>query len=80
MASVAPANPADSGGTSRSPGSGAGWALVALLKMIAVFGGLWGAFRLGWLRPLPLVGGYLCLVLGVVTAALTSDKARRSDL
>ncbi len=46
------------------------WSLVAVLKMAALFGGLYLLLRGGWVSLLPLLAGYGALPLGIVAGQL----------
>lgn len=47
-------------------GTGASWGLVALFKILALFGGIFLVLRQGYFDLLPVVIGYGALPLGVV--------------
>jgi hypothetical protein len=51
------------------------WGLAALIKMLLLFGGLWILMAKGLVLPVALVGGYLCLPIGIAIGSLVSDKA-----
>ena len=54
----------------QAPASSPLWVLLAFAKLAALFGGALLAMHLGWVRPVPLVAGYLALPVGLVAAAL----------
>lgn len=68
----ADAQPGDAGG------SGAAWALFAVLKMALLFGGVWMLLTRGMVDPIPLVVGYGVLPIGITASALLPPAKPRS--
>jgi hypothetical protein len=69
-------------------GTSQGWAVVGLLKMLALFGGFWWLMQSGVVEALPFVVGYGALPLGITLAqvltpavppATASPAAQASD-
>jgi hypothetical protein len=57
---------------------GAAWGVFALLKLFALFGGIWFLLTSGVVAPIPLVVGYGVLPLGIAAAGLWNAlKPRR---
>jgi hypothetical protein len=57
-------------------GAGAGaWGVVALVKMVVLFGGIWILMTHGLVDPMGLVVGYGALPIGIAIGSLVSDKA-----
>lgn len=61
-------------GAARRGGSVAGWALLALVKMSVLFGGIWLLMTRGYVDALPLVVGYGSLPVGIAVAAVMADR------
>lgn len=59
-------------------GSGAAWALFAVLKMVLLFGGVWMLLTRGMVDPIPLVVGYGVLPIGITASALLPPAKPRS--
>ena len=55
---------------------GAGAGVVGLLKMFALFGGVWILLKLGVVDPLPLVVGYGALPVGICVSSLVRSRRR----
>lgn len=51
-------------------GNTAPWAVIALLKMALLFGGVWLILRTGVISPLALVAGYAALPVGITIGSL----------
>ena len=51
-------------------GNTAPWAVIALLKMALLFGGVWLILRTGVVSPLALVAGYAALPVGITIGSL----------
>ncbi len=56
------------------PKGGAGWLLLALGKMLLLFGGLWLLATSKLLEPLPMLVGYGVLPIGITASALFGRK------
>jgi hypothetical protein len=54
-----------------------GWAVVGLLKMLALFGGFWWLLRSGVVEALPFVVGYGALPLGITLAQVLTPAGGR---
>ena len=65
--------PPDEGGSGRVL-----WAVLAVVKMLLLFGGIWLLLTTGKVAPIGLVVGYGVLPLGMVAAALW-PKPRPKD-
>ena len=50
------------------------WGVIALGKMMVLFGGLWVLMTHHWVDPIPLVVGYGSLPIGIAIGAVVSDK------
>lgn len=56
-------------------GSGGGaWGVIALVKMLVLFGGIWLLMTHGLVDPIGLVVGYGALPIGIAIGSLVSDK------
>jgi ATP synthase I chain len=55
--------------------SRAGWALVAMLKMVGLFGVVWLLIRHGLVSPMSLVVGLGALPIGIAIGSLVSDRS-----
>lgn len=61
-----------------SAGNGAGaarYGVLAGLKILALFGGMWLLMARGWVAPLPLLVGYGALPLGIAMASLLAPRS-----
>jgi hypothetical protein len=58
----------------RASGAGA-WALVALLKMFALFGVVWLLMRNAIVSPLPMLVGFGALPVGIAIGSIVSDRS-----
>jgi hypothetical protein len=54
--------------------AGFAWGVIALGKILALFGGLWLLLSRHLVDPLPLVAGYGSLPIGIAIGAVVSDK------
>jgi hypothetical protein len=54
--------------------SKAGWALVALLKMLGLIAAVWLLMRHGVVSPLPMLVGFGALPIGIAIGTLVSDR------
>jgi hypothetical protein len=54
-------------------GGGVAWGLLAILKMVILFGGVWILLSRKLVDPMPLVVGYGALPLGIVASTLWSS-------
>jgi hypothetical protein len=54
--------------------SRAAWALLAALKMLAIFAVLWLVVRSGAVPPLAMMAGYGSLPIGIAIGSLVSDR------
>ncbi len=54
--------------------AGFAWGVIALGKMMVLFGGLWVLMTHHWVDPIPLVVGYGSLPIGIAIGAVVSDK------
>jgi hypothetical protein len=61
-------------------GNTAPWALVALLKLVVLFGGVWLILKSGVVSGLSLAAGYAALPFGVTIASLFGPKPSEDDL
>jgi len=61
-------------GDMRPSGAGA-WALLALLKMFALFGIVWLLMRHAMVSPLPLLVGFGALPIGIAIGSIVSDRS-----
>jgi hypothetical protein len=59
--------------------SSAMWGLFALVKVFALFGGVWLLMSAKIVDPLPLVVGWGALPVGIAIGSLLSDKTARSS-
>jgi hypothetical protein len=58
-----------------SQGAGAGtWGVLAMVKMIVLFGGIWLVMTKGLVDPMGLVLGYGSLPIGIAIGSIVSDK------
>jgi hypothetical protein len=61
-----------------APGSNAqsraGWALVAMLKMLGLVAGVWLLMRHGVVSALPMLVGFGALPIGIAIGTLVSDR------
>jgi hypothetical protein len=55
-------------------GSTAVWAVVAVVKLLALVAGVWAILKSGALSPLSLVGGYTALPIGITLGSLFGPK------
>ncbi len=60
-------------GESRGVGAGT-WGLLAMVKMVVLFGGIWLVMTKGLVDPLGLVVGYGSLPIGIAIGSIVSDK------
>jgi hypothetical protein len=57
-------------------GAGAGaWGVIAFMKMLILFGGIWMMMTRGLVDPMGLLAGYGSLPIGIVIGSIVSDKA-----
>jgi hypothetical protein len=56
------------------------WAVVAVLKMLVLFGGVWVILKSGVVSGLSLAAGYAALPFGVTFASLFGPKPPENDL
>jgi hypothetical protein len=62
-------------GEQSPPRNGAGrWALLAVLKMFALFAVVWLFMRCAFLSPLALLAGFGALPVGIAIGSLVSDR------
>ena len=54
--------------------NGAGWALVALLKMLGLVAIVWLLMRHGVVSPLPMLAGFGALPIGIAIGSAVSDR------
>jgi hypothetical protein len=61
------------------PGGGGGsvWGVLAVVKMLVLFGGVWILMTKGVVDPIPLVVGYGSMPIGIAIGSLVSDKTAR---
>jgi hypothetical protein len=62
----------DAGGGGTSAGA---WGVIALGKMMVLFGGIWFLMTRGLVDPMGLVVGYGSLPIGIAIGSIVSDKA-----
>ncbi len=55
--------------------SRAAWALLAVLKMGALFAVVWLLMRHGVVDPLPMLIGFMSLPIGIAIGSLVSDRS-----
>jgi hypothetical protein len=55
-------------------GNTAPWAIIALLKMTLLFGGVWMILRTGSVSALSLIAGYAALPIGITIGSLFGPK------
>jgi hypothetical protein len=60
-------------------GNTAPWGVIALLKMLLLFGGVWLILRTGVISALSLILGYLALPIGVTVGSLFGPSPRGDD-
>ena len=56
--------------------SRAGWALVAVLKMLGLLAMAWLLMRHGIVSPLPMLVGFGALPIGIAIGSLVSDRSQ----
>jgi hypothetical protein len=61
-------------------GNAAPWAVIAVLKMILLFGGVWLLVKSGLVSGLSLAAGYSAMPFGITFASLFGPKPSESDL
>ncbi len=61
-------------------GNAAPWAVIAVLKMVLLFGGVWLLVRSGLVNGLSLAAGYSAMPFGITFASLFGPKPSESDL
>lgn len=61
-------------------GNTAPWGVVAVLKLVLLFGGVWLIIKSGRVSGLSLAAGYAALPFGVTLASLFGPKPSESDL
>jgi len=59
--------------------SRAGWALVAVLKMLGLLALAWLLMRHGMVSPLPMLIGFGALPIGIAIGSLVSDRTPPPD-
>jgi hypothetical protein len=64
--------PSDAAGANAQ--SRAEWALVAMLKMVGLIGGMWLLIRHGVVSPLGMAAGFGALPIGIAIGGLVSDR------
>lgn len=57
-------------------GGGTPWGVIALLKMIFLFGGVWLILRTGAISAISLVAGYAALPVGIAIGSLFGPTPR----
>lgn len=57
-------------------GNTAPWGIIALLKMLLLFGGVWLILRSGAVSALSLIAGYLALPIGITVGSLFGPTPR----
>jgi hypothetical protein len=63
------------GTSGESPGASAGtWGVLAMVKMVVLFGGIWIVMTKGLVDPMGLVVGYGSLPIGIAIGSIVSDK------
>lgn len=60
-------------------GAGTPWGVIALLKMLFLFGGVWLILRTGAISALSLVAGYAALPIGITIGSLFGPTPRDPD-
>jgi hypothetical protein len=63
--------------TAEGKRGGAAWGLFALLKMVALFGGIWLLLTRSVVDPIPLVVGYGVLPLAIAVSGVVTSLAPR---
>ncbi len=61
-------------------GNTAPWAVIAVLKMILLFGGVWLLLQSGLVSAMSLAMGYAALPLGITLASLFGPAPPETDL
>jgi ATP synthase I chain len=61
-------------------GNTAPWGVVAVLKMVLLFGGVWLILRSGAISAISLVAGYVALPFGITIASLFGPAPPESDI
>jgi hypothetical protein len=65
----------DQAGEGRGAGMGAGaWGVLALGKMLVLFGGIWLLMTSGRVDPIGLLVGYGSLPIGIAFGSIVSDR------
>ncbi len=59
--------------------AGFAWGVLALGKIMVLFGGLWFLMTHHLVDPIPLVVGYGALPIGIAIGAVVSDKTARDE-
>jgi hypothetical protein len=68
----------DPGADGEARGAGAGtWGVLAMVKMVVLFGGIWLVMTKGLVDPMGLVVGYGSLPIGIAIGSIVSDKTTR---
>ncbi|MBL0197526.1 MAG: hypothetical protein IPQ09_25555 [Myxococcales bacterium] len=80
---VEPVEPAEPAPAAPKSTFSAAWALLGVLKMLVLFGGIWALMTRALVDPIGLVVGYGCLPLGVslrgLAPALRPRRSTRRD-
>jgi hypothetical protein len=63
------------GASAARPGGAGRWALLALLKMFALFAAVWLLMRYELVSPLAMLVGFGALPVGIAIGSLVSDRS-----
>ena len=78
---VASLMPADDGAGATEPrvtGGTRAWGVLALFKMIALFGGVWMLMSHKLVDPMPMLVGFGALPIGIAIGSIVSDRTAKS--
>ena len=75
---VAALMPGDDGSEAAVTGGTRAWGVLALFKMIALFGGVWMLMSHRLVYPLPMLVGFGALPIGIAIGSLVSDRTAKS--
>ena len=70
--------PGDDGREAAVTGGTRAWGVLALFKMIALFGGVWMLMSHRLVDPLPMLVGFGALPIGIAIGSLVSDRTAKS--
>ena len=64
----------DEGNAEGDKAGGSGWGLLAVIKILALFGGAFGLWKSGIALPLPTLLGYGALPIGIVLSSIGAPR------